>query len=170
MATIRLKNAFDSRIYEFSLPPDIRPNKFKEFYDQMFFGPKRIQHGEEVDVEEAAKRWEVDKESAFKYLEFMKERRDLFRIKTRRDKAVWKIYIAGCSPEEESIYIRKGLVDWAGDWADNAVRNFFKRHPLFPGLLLRRLYMMTEYNEPFLPILARKNENQMAETLSCSST
>jgi len=156
MAIIRLKKAFDGRIYEISLPTNIRPNAFKEFYDKMFFGPQRIQHGEEVDVEEAAKRWEVDKESAFKYLEFMKERRDLFHIKTRRDKAVWKIYIAGCSPEEELGYLRMGLVDWAGDWADNAVRDFLKRHPLLPGPILRRLYMMTEYNEPIFPILARK--------------
>jgi hypothetical protein len=131
----------------------------------MFFGSGKIRHGEEVNVEDAANRWGVDKESAFKYLEFMKEHRDFFHIKTRRDKAVWKIYIAGCSPEEELRYIRRGLVDWAGDWADNAVRNFFKRHPLFPGPLLRRLYMVMEYNEPFLPIL-----NRTAETLSNSST
>lgn len=156
MANVRLKSASDGRIYKISLPSDIRPNRFKDFYQQMFFGLEKIRHKEEVDVKEAARRWRVDKESAFKYLEFMKKHRWFFHIKTQRDRAVWKIYIAGCSPDEESKYIRGGLIDWASDLANKAVRNFFERHPRYYAPILRRLYMRMEYDEPFFPKLAQK--------------
>ena len=57
-----------------------------------------------------------------------------------------KVYLKGCTHEEEAAFKRMGFEGWVGV----KVTEFLRRHRLVGRLILERIYRFQEYGEPLL--------------------
>jgi hypothetical protein len=106
--SVRIKD-LEGKLREISLPSDVKPNKFKFFWEAI---RQILLEKREVMINEAAEQGHVCEETASQYLELLR-RYKFLNIKEPQWRA-GKVYPVGCTPVEEFEYGQESRESTAG--------------------------------------------------------
>jgi hypothetical protein len=160
MATIMLRHPETGEIRRLRVP-FLKYRVFQDFVNEVWELLKDNPQG--LGVEEIARATGHHPSTVHQWMEFMLKNRDFFHIKAWRDRAAWKTYRFGCTPEEEFEIIRGSMAAWLAELFADKIMMFLRKHPYVGNIILMRIYQAYEYGQPILPILSALIEPQNVE-------